>query len=148
MQREYACMRTYYTFICSRIFVQLQNFSYGEVTMNGEGLQILPFARHSWPLSSEGSISCLTYCDTGRSSSRSRDTHTFCRAFISGAVHFTTKVYRGWDSNTQPSACDENAPTDCGIAATHVLMKSKYYYLLIEVICRNIQKHSMSYSTS
>ena len=45
MQREYACMRTYYTFVCSKIFVQLQNFSYGEVTINGEGLKILPFTR-------------------------------------------------------------------------------------------------------
>ena len=27
--------------------------------------QILTFARHSWPLSSEGSLECHTYCDTG-----------------------------------------------------------------------------------
>ena len=31
----------------------------------GEGLQILTYARHSWPLSSEGSFTCHTYCDTG-----------------------------------------------------------------------------------
>ena len=41
-------------------------YSYGDVTITGEGLQILTFARHSWPLSSEGSLQhCLTYCDTG-----------------------------------------------------------------------------------
>ena len=41
-------------FVCcllsrSRIF-----HSYGDVTIAGEGLQILTYARHSWPLSSEG----------------------------------------------------------------------------------------------
>ena len=41
----------------SRIF-----HSYGEVTIAGEGLQILTYARYSWPLSSEGSLAC---CDTG-----------------------------------------------------------------------------------
>ena len=29
--------------------------SYGDVSIAGEGLQILTYARHSWPLSSEGS---------------------------------------------------------------------------------------------
>ena len=38
---------------------------YGDVTFASEGLQILTFARHSWPLSSEGSLACHTYCDTG-----------------------------------------------------------------------------------
>ena len=28
-------------------------------------MQILTYARHLWPLSSEGSILCYTYCDTG-----------------------------------------------------------------------------------
>ena len=37
--------------------------SFGDVT--GEGLQILTYDRHSWPLSSEGSLTCHTYCDTG-----------------------------------------------------------------------------------
>ena len=39
--------------------------SYGDVTITDEGLQILTYARHSWPLSSEGSLACHTYCDTG-----------------------------------------------------------------------------------
>ena len=46
----------------SRIF-----HSYGDVTITGERLQILTYARHSWPLSSEGSLACHTYCDTGHS---------------------------------------------------------------------------------
>ena len=36
-----------------------------DVTMIGEGLQILTYARHSWPLSSQGSLACQTYRDTG-----------------------------------------------------------------------------------
>ena len=31
----------------------------------GEGQQILTYARHSWPLRSEGSFASHTYCDTG-----------------------------------------------------------------------------------
>ena len=30
----------------------------------GDRLQILTYARHSWPLSSGGSFACHTYCDT------------------------------------------------------------------------------------
>ena len=37
--------------------------SYGDVIIAGEGLQILTYAGHSWPLSSEGSLACHTYCD-------------------------------------------------------------------------------------
>ena len=43
----------------SRIF-----HSYGDVTIAGERLQILTCARHSWPLSSECSFACHSYCDT------------------------------------------------------------------------------------
>ena len=46
----------------SRIF-----HSYGDVTITGEGLQILTFVRHSWWLSSEGSLACHTSCDYCRS---------------------------------------------------------------------------------
>ena len=35
------------------------------VTITGEGLQILTYALHSRPLSSEGSLACHTYCDMG-----------------------------------------------------------------------------------
>ena len=48
----------------SRIF-----HSYGDANMTGEGLQILTnvYARDSRPLSSDGSLACHTYCDTGHS---------------------------------------------------------------------------------
>ena len=41
--------------------------SFGDVTIAGKGLQILTYARHLLPLimSSEGSLACHTYCDTG-----------------------------------------------------------------------------------
>ena len=65
---------------------------YGDVTIAGEGLQILIYVRHLWPLSSEGSLACQTYCNTGYpfimviSSPRTRDTHTYGRAFGCGVV--------------------------------------------------------------
>ena len=69
--------------------------SYGDVTITDQGIQMFTYARHSWPLSSEGSLSYHTYCDTGHPFimviSEDRDTHTYCRAFSSGAV--TTRFY-------------------------------------------------------
>ena len=44
----------------SRIFL-----SYGDVTIAGEGLHILTSVRHSWLFSSDGSLACYTYLDTG-----------------------------------------------------------------------------------
>ena len=38
---------------------------YWDVTITGEGLQNLTYAWHLWPLSSEGSLDCRTYCDLG-----------------------------------------------------------------------------------
>ena len=52
----------------------------------GEGLQNLTYARHLWPLSSEGSLARHIYCDTGHPFIMTRDTHAKCRAFGSGAV--------------------------------------------------------------
>ena len=37
---------------------------YGDVSITGEGLQIFTYARHSWPLSSEGCLACHTYSVT------------------------------------------------------------------------------------
>ena len=55
-------------FVCLWFYVPLENFHsymYEDVTITGEGLQILTYARHSWPLSSEDSLACHTFCDTG-----------------------------------------------------------------------------------
>ena len=57
-----------YLFVCLFIWVYRptqEYHSHGHVTMTGEGLQILTYARHSWPLSIEGSLACHTYCDKG-----------------------------------------------------------------------------------
>ena len=39
--------------------------SYGYVTIAGEGLHSFTYARHSWPLSTDGSLACYVYCDKG-----------------------------------------------------------------------------------
>ncbi|XP_078314780.1 von Willebrand factor A domain-containing protein 5A-like isoform X2 [Crassostrea virginica] len=61
-----------------------------DVTITDEGLQILTYFQPSWPLTSEGCLACHTYCDTGHSFkmvlTRTRDAHTYCLAFSSGAV--------------------------------------------------------------
>ena len=69
----------------SRIF-----HSYGDVIITVEGLQIWTYARHSWPLSSEGSLACHIYCGTEHPFLN--DTHICCRAFCSWAFStvFTT----------------------------------------------------------
>ena len=54
--------------------------SYGDVTITCEGLQILTYARHSWPLSIKGSLSCHTYCDIG---------HPFIVGHLQGPVTLT-----------------------------------------------------------
>ena len=68
---------------------------------------LLTCAWHSWSLNSEGSIACHTYCETGR---RLRGPVTFTTIAERLAVElslsvFTTLLWRGWESNTQPSAC-------------------------------------------
>ena len=54
-------------FVCLGFFVHSRIFHwYGDVTIAGKGLQFLTlYARHSWPLSSDGSLARHTYCDTG-----------------------------------------------------------------------------------
>ena len=56
-----------------------------------KGYKFFTYAWYSWPLNSEGSLVCHTYCDTGHpfiwSSPRSRDTHKCCWAFGSWIVN-------------------------------------------------------------
>ena len=64
--------------------------SYGDVTITGEGLQMFTYTRYSWPWNSGGSLACHTCSDRGIAlqwlSLRTRDTHTYCKAFNNGAV--------------------------------------------------------------
>ena len=46
-------------------FCPTREFTHGEVTITGEGQQILIDTQNSWSLSSEGSLACYKYCDTG-----------------------------------------------------------------------------------
>ena len=83
--------KLYKIFVCLGFFCPLENFSlilrchyYRWRAAN------LTYARHSWPSSSERSLRCHTYLDTGHSVSnghlRAPMTHTYCRAFSSWAV--------------------------------------------------------------
>ena len=67
-------------------------YYYGVVTITGEELQILTYAQQSWPLSSEGSLACHIYCNTGHPFIMviSEDPHLM-PSFSSGAV--TTCFY-------------------------------------------------------
>ena len=130
----------------SRIF-----HSYGDVTITGERLQILTYTRRLRPLSSEGSLACHTCCDTGhpflRSSPRTRDIHTCCRAFGSGTV--TTCVNDlglsrpGFEHPTFRMRGERS--TDWATAAANSVLTSKddYTYLsvtysiMLTTICSN-----------
>ena len=132
-------------FVCLWFIVPSRIFhSYGDVTITGSGLQILTYARHSRPLSSEGSLACHTYCDTTghlyyNGHLRGPVTHTCCRAFSNGTV--TTRFFdlgRSWDSNTQPSACRANVLTHCATAAVRMCRWIKLY--LHTCICTSFQQ--------
>ena len=117
-RRTYICLRLFLLGFSShsRIF---RSYGVVMITITDEGLQFFTYARHLWPMSKGGSLACYTYCETGHPltmviSEDPRDTHNYCWAVGSGTV--TTKVCRGWDSNTQPSACDANALTDWATA--------------------------------
>ena len=111
-------------FVCSLSSQSRMFHWFGNVTITGEGLQILTTDRHSLSLSSEGSLACHTYCDTR---------HSFIMVISEDSLHsnlkpslsvFTTYVCSGWDSNIQPSACGANALIHFVNAAVHTKLKS------------------------
>ena len=111
-------------FVCLDFFVPHENFSLiGDVTIACKGLQILTYARHLWPLSSEGSLACHTYCDTGDPfimviSEDPWHSHLMPSGWQwSNTTCLWTKACRNWDSNTQLSAGAANHLTHCAIAA-------------------------------
>ena len=77
--------------------------------ITGEGLHISTNARHSWPLSSEGSLACHTYCDAGHMTNGHLRgpvilTPVAERLAVERLLHepvLTTWLCRDWDSNTQ-----------------------------------------------
>ena len=64
------CIHSMNEFVCLSVWgfsSTLEFFtSIRDIIIAGEGLHVLTCARHSWPLSSEGSLVCHTYCDTGK----------------------------------------------------------------------------------
>ena len=52
-----------FSFYTCSVFVYMRKF-HSYITTAGEELQILIYAGHSWPLSSESSSICHTCCDT------------------------------------------------------------------------------------
>ena len=98
-------------------------------------------ANSPWPcpLSSEGSLACHTFCDTG---------HPFIMVISVDPCHsnhkslpvIETKVCRSWDSNTKPSACEANALTHC---ATPDVVNGFYLFTLFYHII--IPQKSFSY---
>ena len=113
----------------SRIF-----HSYGDVTNAGEWLQILIYARHSWSLSSEGSLACHTYCDTGHSFIMviSEDPwHSHLLPSVKQwSCHYLCLRLRSVsrDLNTQPSACEANALTHCATAGVYNIKAINIYF--------------------
>ena len=87
-----------FLFVYLRVFIPLENFfTHMETSaIPMKGLQILTYARHSWPYHNEGTLACHTCCDIGPpfiivisedpSSPKTHKMHTYCRAFSSGAV--------------------------------------------------------------
>ena len=98
--------------------------SYGDITITGEGLQILTYTWHSG--CSEGYLACNTYCDTS---------HPFIMVISEDPwhSHILPSVWQ-WSChyvpicfydlglwhlgfNTHDTACGANALTDCATAA-------------------------------
>ena len=104
---------------CVWFFVPRICHSYEDVTFAGEGLQILTYSRHSWPLSHERSLACHGSLWHGASvyNGHVRGPMTLAPIFERCAVElslsvFTIKVSSNYDSNIQPSVHEANAQID------------------------------------
>ena len=109
LHRSCVCLFWGFTSI-SRIF-----HSNGNVTITGEGLQILTYARHSWLCICEGSLTWHAYCDMGFIMNISED--PWHSHLLPSVLKVELMVCCGWDSNTQSYTCEANALTDCATAA-------------------------------
>ena len=111
--------------------------SIGDVTIVGEGLQILTYARHLWQLSSKGSLACHTYCDTGHLiimvKSEDPSQSRLMPSIWHWICHYLVYRLRGWDSNTQPSACGANSLTHCATATALMVIKSDLIGMLLRI---------------
>ena len=84
------------------------------VTITSERLQILTYSCHSWPLSSEGSLAYLTYCNIGQQFimviSKKHDTGTCCLKLGCGAVatRFNNLVLLRSGTKSRSPTCEAN----------------------------------------
>ena len=93
-------------------------------TLPVKGCKSLTYARHSWPLNGEGSLACITLCQTGVSVYNVHLRELMALTLIAerfavelSQIVLTSYVCRGLDSNTQSSACEANVLTHGAIAA-------------------------------
>ena len=125
---------------CMWSFVPLENFSriwrrhhcqWGATNFDLCSALMIWCDMHTWPLSSEGSLACHTYCDMG---------HPFLmvtsedpwQSHLSIAECLAVELSLGylflwlrsvdWDLNTQPSACEANALTYCATAVVLIIV--------------------------
>ena len=155
-----------FLFVCgftsySRIF-----HSYGGATITGEGLHILTYTRHSWPLSSVGSLACHTSCDTGHPfimdiTEDPWHSHLLPSVWLWNCHYLISRLKRrSWDSNTQPSACLANALTDYATAAvmsaldetikicTRPTVSVAYYHSILTYSMATIAEHRSAFETT
>ena len=104
-------------------------------TIGGGGLQILTYARYSWPLSSEGSLACYTHCSRGIHlkvvlSENPRLSHLFLSVWQWSCHYLFVFLRLGsvvagiWTPNL--FACDANALTTAAVACTSTLILHVY----------------------
>ena len=110
----------------SRIF-----HSYVDVTIAGEGLQILTYARHSWPLSSEGSLRCHTCCDTGLSFIMVISEDLWHSQLLPSDWHICSHIivqhYKIYIGSTQGNSARVNGMSNLSIQADIWYMDENYY---------------------
>ena len=116
-------------FVCLVFFVPFQNFSHRDVTITGQGLQILTYARHLWSLNSEGSLACHTYCDMG---------HPFKMA---NALTHCTSAVASKTMKTLSTSC-----TCIGIIHSDCKQDEQLFYLLAHVRLQILQKNPKTFS--
>ena len=122
--------------------------SFGVVSIAGEWLQILTYARHLWPLSSVSFLACQTYYDTGNpfimliSEIPWHKPNPERLAVELSLTVLTTWVCGGLDSNTKPSAFWANALTHCATASVHgywiLILTRLFGWLIVKSFTGNI----------
>ena len=124
-------------FVCLGIIITLENFSL-IWTRHPYRWRVAnwTYARHAWPLSSEGSTPLWEGASFYNGHLQRPVTHTYCSALSSGndtLLVFRIYVCRGWVSKTQPSFCGANSIAHCATAAVstdwgnaHIWFTRKY----------------------